>query len=503
MQKIGVFWLKKIHQSWFVVWFAVGVVAGIVLGIMFRINYFASGWFIMLSGFLFIICLVRPLLICSVLAVLAGFLVSFVRVTEELTGENFIRQFYGTRVMMVGEVSGDPEIDESQTKIKLTNLRFGEKCGKTVAENDDECFVTRGNVYVTLSRNEKIRWGDTVMLDGEMSEGFGTYAGYMYKPRVVWWARPEPGSWILKLRDWFAERIERAVGGETESKLGLSYLMGMKAGLPEGLEENLRTVGLTHIVVASGAHLAILVEVAKKLFGRISRFAGLLFSVIFIVMFMALVGWTPSILRAGVMAILTLVSWYVGRKMQPWRMILLVAAGTLLINPMFVMNMGWMLSFASYAGIMVVGPRLTKFFYEDRKPGFLGSTILTTVSATIMTLPIVLYYYGQMSLISVVANLLILPTLPFAMGMTFLTGVVAGVPLVEFVAGWMARTMLNFHILVVEFFGQMRQFLVTIEPYQMWVFGIYVVVAGILMVAILREAEWTKRVKSGKIKISN
>lgn len=120
-----------------------------------------------------------------------------------------------------------------------------------------------------------------------------------------------------------------------------------------------------------------------------------------------------------------------------------------------------------------------------------------------MTLPIVLYYYGQMSLISVVANLLILPTLPFAMGMTFLTGVVAGVPLVEFVAGWMARTMLNFHILVVEFFGQMRQFLVTIEPYQMWVFGIYVVVAGILTVAILREAEWTKRVKSGKIKISN
>ena len=113
MQKNGGLWLKKIHQSWFVVWFAVGVVAGIVLGIVFRINYFASGWFIMLSGFLFIICLVRPLLLCSVLAVLAGFLVSFVRVTEELTGENYVRGFYGSSVVMTGEVGGDPETDKT------------------------------------------------------------------------------------------------------------------------------------------------------------------------------------------------------------------------------------------------------------------------------------------------------------------------------------------------------------------------------------------------------
>ena len=112
-------------------------------------------------------------------------------------------------------------------------------------------------------------------------------------------------------------------------------------------------------MVASGAHLAILVEVAKKIFGKFSRFAGLGFSMIFIVLFMMMVGWTPSIMRAGVMTILSLVCWYVGRKMSPMRIILLVAAGTLLVNPNFVVNMGWLLSFASYAGITVVGPSVT------------------------------------------------------------------------------------------------------------------------------------------------
>lgn len=464
--------MKKIHQSWFVVWLSIGIICGVVLGLVFRINFFNSPIFFVLSGILFIICLVRPLLLCSVLALLAGLLLSFVRVAEELTGENYVRQFYGMDVVVTGEVDGDPETDEKETKLKLINLRFGEWC-----RDGEECFETRGSLYVSLYKNEDLARGDKVSFAGKISEGFGTYAGYMYRPRMMWWARPEPGNFAVVVRNWFAERIEKLVK-EPEVKLGLSYLLGMKTGLPDDLEENLRIVGLTHIVVASGAHLAILVEVARKVFGRISRFAGLMFSCTFVVFFMAMVGWTPSIMRAGVMAILTLIGWYVGRKIDPLRMIVMVAAGTLLFNPNFLMNLGWLLSFASYAGIMVVMPRLQKFFYGDKKPGFVGSTILMTVSVTLMTLPIVLYFYGQVSLIAVVANLLILPTLPVAMGLVFLTGTMAGVPFAEGVLAWCATMILKFHIGVVEFFGQMSQFLVKIEPYQPWVFLIYLVILG-------------------------
>lgn len=470
MKKRRELWLRKIHQSWFVVWLCVGVVGGTVLGLVFRVNYLASPVFVMMSGFLIMICMVRPLFVFGVLAVLAGFFLSFVRVSQELVGEKYIRNFYDISVIVTGTVDGDPETDEKSTNIKLNNLKFGGGCGF-----EGECFETRGSIYVSLNKNEDLARGDSLSLKGKMTEGFGTYAGYMYKPRIMWWARPEPGDIAVVSRNWFAERIKRLVP-EPEVKLGLSYLLGMKSGLPEDLEENLRVVGLTHIVVASGAHLAILVGVARKVFGRISRFAGLLFSVLFVVFFMAMVGWTPSIMRAGVMAILTLVGWYVGRKIHPLRMILMVAAGTLLFNPNFVINLGWLLSFASYAGIMLLLPELTKIFYGEKKPGFVATTVLMTVSATLMTLPVVLFYYGQVSLISVVANLLILPTLSFAMGLVFLTGVLVNIPLINVVVAWCATKVLDFHIMVVEFFGEMKQFLVRIEPYQPWVFLFYAVI---------------------------
>ncbi|MBQ6149927.1 YebC/PmpR family DNA-binding transcriptional regulator [Candidatus Saccharibacteria bacterium] len=291
-------------------------------------------------------------------------------------------------------------------------------------------------------------------------------------------------SLVLSTRDFLAERIEDSLP-EREAKLGMSYLLGMKSGLDKKLSEDLKTVGLTHIVVASGAHLSILVEIARKIFGRLSRFSGLLFSILFILFFMCMVGWTPSILRAGIMAILTLVSWYVGRKIAPLRLILIVMAFTLMLNPMFLTSLGWLLSFASYAGIMLLGPSISKFFYGDKKPGFIASVILTTIAATLMTLPITLYYFGQVSIISLIANLIILPTLPYAMGLTFLTGI--GLPV-----SFLAEKILSFHISTVEFFGSMEQFLIKVEPYNPWMFLIYVPILILLVVGFLKRRCYNK-----------
>jgi competence protein ComEC len=279
-----------------------------------------------------------------------------------------------------------------------------------------------------------------------------------------------------------------------EASLGKSYLLGMKTGLDKDISENLKLVGLTHVVVASGAHLSILVEVARKIFGRVSRFSGLLFSILFILFFMTMVGFSPSILRAGVMAILTLASWYVGRKIAPWRLILITMAFTLMLNPMFLAELGFLLSFASYIGIMMLGPSISKFFYGEKKPGFVASVIITTVAATLMTLPITLYYFGQVSIISILANLLILPTLPLAMGLTFAAGV--------FQFGFLAEKLLDFHILIVEWLASMEQFLIKIERYNPAVFLIYLIILiPFLWWFFRRVFRWTRDRKSGKIKI--
>ena len=456
----------------------VGVIAGAILGIVFRVNYFTSPlWLIVAIGMLVFVYF-NPKMIFVVLAVISGTIIMFFRISGELAGENYIRELYGRNVVITGTISGDAKSDETGTKVKLINLKVGERT------------ATTGSIYVSLAKNEKLARDDELTLSGRMAEGFGTYAGYMYKPLIKNWKRAEPGNIVVRIRDWFAERIRSKIP-EDEAGLGLAYLLGMRTGMKDGLDENLRMVGLVHIVVASGAHLSILVEIAKKLFGKISRFAGLAFSILFVGFFMAMVGWTPSILRAGMMAILTLLTWYVGRKVAPWRMILTIAGVTLLMNPMFLIDLGWLLSFASYAGIMMLGPGLTKFFYGKKKPGMISSMILTTISATLMTLPITLYFYGTISLILVMANLLILPTLSYAMGLVFLTGVVAGIPGIEIAIAWCATKLLDYHIGVVEWFGGMKQFLIEIPAYEWWVFLLY----GAIIIIVLIRLIWRKVVK--------
>lgn len=470
--------LKKlwsfVHQSYLVVMLAIGIIVGAILAVIFRVNYFASPVWLLLVALVLIMVYLRPRLVFIGVALVAGMILIFFRVASQLIGEDYIRQFWGQTVMVTGTVEADPNSDESATKIKLTNLRFG-----------DEMKQAQGSIYISLKQTQEIYRADEVTLEGKMSEGFGIYAGYMYRPYLKKIRRAEPKDMVLAVRDGFSERI-RSLVSEPEVNLGLSYLLGMKSGLPEDLNENLRMVGLTHIVVASGAHLSILVGLARKIFGKLSRFAGLFFSIGFVVFFMCMVGWTPSILRAGVMAILSLVTWYYGRKMAPWRLILITMAFTLMLNPMFLINLGWLLSFASYAGIMMLGPKLIKFFYGAKKPGFIGSMILVTVSATLMTLPISLYFFGTLSLISVLANLLILPTLSVAMGCVFAVGVVAGIPGVEQVAGLIATKILDFHIMVIEFFGGMKEFMIEIPPYQWWVFLIYILIIGLMMVDYIK-----------------
>ena len=467
---------NDIHQSFLVVAFCVGVIVGAILGIVFRINYFASPVWVGVVVALMVVAFLKPKCMFVVVALVAGMILVFLKVTMALEGENYMRQLYDSNVVVQGTIEGDPETDETVTRFKLGGLRFGE---------DDDLDV-KGNLYVSMGKNEDLSRGDKVVLKGKMLSGFGTYGGYLYMPRLIKWERPEPGDLVLSIRNWFAERI-RGLLPEPEVALGLSYLLGMRAGLEDDLNENLRTVGLVHIVVASGAHLAILVGVARKIFGKLSRVAGLLFSVLFVVIFMCMVGWTPSILRAGVMTVLSLVAWFFGREVAPWRLILITMAFTLIIDPMFLTNLSWQLSFASFAGIMILGPRVRKLFYGMRRPGLVGGMIITTVSATLMTLPLTLYYYGTVSLISVVANLLILPTLPYAMGLVFMTGVAVGLPGMEVVVAWCAKTILNFHIMVVEYLGGLKQFLVEIPTYRWQVLLIYAFLIALFVIGLIRR----------------
>ena len=161
---------QSLHQSYFVAAMCVGIVAGVVLGLVLRINFFASPVWIGFAVGLMVLAYFRPKLVFIVMALIAGMVLAFFRVSSELMRENYI-QFYGREVLITGTVEGDPEMDESGMKIKLANLKFGK-----------EGVVTSGSIYISARYNGDVARADTITVWGKLAEGFGTYAGYMYKP---------------------------------------------------------------------------------------------------------------------------------------------------------------------------------------------------------------------------------------------------------------------------------------------------------------------------------
>lgn len=312
-----------------------------------------------------------------------------------------------------------------------------------------------------------------------------------------------PKGLALELRDGFAESVTDTLGGE-EAKLGLAYLAGMKDGLSKDTLEMLRAVGLTHIVVASGTHLSIIVEFFKRRFGKISRFAGALYSLVFVVIFAAIVGWTASITRAAIVATLSVLGWYFGRRVAAWRVILFAMATTLLINPLFIIDLGWLLSFASFAGIMILNPLLAQFFYGEKKPGAVAEIVLASISATLLCAPILIYYFGSLSLIALVANVLILPTIPVAMGLTFLTGLAGWLPTfflfdwLRFIVVKVTTLLLDYHLFVVEFFAKQTSLIVSLPKNNALVFLLYLPILAPFIVLAIKNA---KRRKKARLRI--
>ena len=79
-------------------------------------------------------------------------------------------------------------------------------------------------------------------------------------------------------------------------------------------------------------------------------------------------------------------------------------------------------SFAAFAGVMVLAPLLQAYFYGEKKPGWLRQVLGETISAQIVTAPLLLYSFGYISNVAVIANALVLPLVPLAMVLTFVTG---------------------------------------------------------------------------------
>lgn len=402
---------RRIHISWLIAWACVGIIMG-VIGVQYvpQASFSSLSWLLAGVG-LFALVAWKRWIWMVMLAIVAGCLVGLWRGSTGLDGLVLYERIQGSEATIRGVVSEDVDTNKrGQLVLRLKDIALGE-------------HTVGGMVWVTLDDAADIKRSDIVTIRGEASEGFGSFAAAMYSAELVKLQRKEPGDVALTVRDEFAEGTRAAIP-EPEVSLGLGYLVGQRRGLPEELMTALQVAGLTHVIVASGYNLTILVRLARRLFEKVSKYLSALMSGGLIVAFMAVTGASPSMSRASLVAGLSLLAWYYGRTFHPLVLLPFAAAVTLIINPSYGWgDLGWQLSFAAFAGVMILAPLLQAYYFGEKKPGIMRQIVGETVAAWLVTLPILLVAFGQMSNVAIVANLLILPLVPLAMLLVFIAGI--------------------------------------------------------------------------------
>ena len=302
-----------------------------------------------------------------------------------------------------------------------------------------------GSVWVSVIGHPKAKRGDIVTITGKTTPGFGTFSLTMFTAKVVLVIQPKPGDIGRVVRDWFADAIRKGIP-EPEASLGIGYLTGQKSALPPDLAKALQIAGLSHIVVASGYNLTILVRLARRVFIKVSKFVSVFAAGIMIAGFIAMTGMSPSMTRAGLVSSLSLLTWYYGRQFHPFVLLPFAAAITVLWQPSYAWgDMGWQLSFAAFAGVMIVGPLLQNYFFGEKEPGTIRQVLGETVAAHIVTIPIVVPAFGYISNVAIPANILIVPLVPLAMLLTFIVGVTAlAIPSIVEIVGIPASWLLEY-----------------------------------------------------------
>ncbi len=195
-------------------------------------------------------------------------------------------------------------------------------------------------------------------------------------------------------------------------------LFGQTAGFGEGLKEAFVNSGLIHIVVVSGFNITILISVFFKTTKNFSINLAFWLGSLAIVFFVLMVGATPPAVRAGVMGWIVLLGTTRGRQADKLVLILLSAFAMSLFKPSIVRyDLGFQLSFLATFGLFFFSPIIKRVIdkLSYQLPSFLNLVLIETLSAQLLTFPLILFTFSRISLIAPLANLLVLPLIPYLM----------------------------------------------------------------------------------------
>ena len=215
------------------------------------------------------------------------------------------------------------------------------------------------------------------------------------------------GQFLTELRRQIMEIFEKTAGND--AGIYQAMLLGEKSGLDEETKMRYQMAGMIHILAISGLHISVLGMGLFSLLKKLSlgnAWAGML-SLSVILQYGMLTGSSVSAMRAVSMFVLAIGARILGRSYDLLTALAVSAILLLLDTPAYLYSSSFLLSFGAVAGLGIVAPALNRLVDSER---VWVRTFLSSAAVQLVTLPIVLRMYGEVSLAGIFLNLVVLPT---------------------------------------------------------------------------------------------
>ena len=200
---------------------------------------------------------------------------------------------------------------------------------------------------------------------------------------------------------------------EPYSSLIAGVTLGSK-NMPQAFWQKLKSTGTAHIVVASGTNVTMLATfLVSSLTYWFNRKRAVFITLAGIFTYVIISGFDAPIIRAGIMGSIAFLAQNKGRVVNSWRILVYSALIMLLIKPIWITDLGFILSFVATMSLMLFQKKIDlklKFV-----PNILREGLSTSLAAQIGVAPIIYATFGQFNILSPLINSLILWTIPYIM----------------------------------------------------------------------------------------
>ncbi|MBU6145621.1 MAG: DNA internalization-related competence protein ComEC/Rec2 [Paenibacillaceae bacterium] len=335
----------------------------------------------------------------------------------------------GAVVTVRGIAVSPPRVDGDRARIDIDAV-FVEGGGGLWTGNERMRVTVRllkkeeQDAVQTWQRGDRLMFSDAQLRVPDRPRNFGAfdYARMLQRQRMHWLVHVQgtervtrlPGSWsILRtfdaLRGAYAARV-RMLYAQPVSGFMEGLLIGLRTSTAAEQYDQFTQLGLTHLLAISGLNVALYVGcilLILRLFPFVTRETKWLMAMWCIPPFILMTGAEPSVVRAGLMAMIALYAQSRHMLRNGVALLHVVAVVMLLWDPYMIHDVGFQLSFVVTLGLLVCVPAVMRLW--GTRALWLGGAVAVTIVAQVCSFPLTITYFHGFSLLSFVANLVMVP----------------------------------------------------------------------------------------------